>query len=69
MVLLVRREDWVLIICIVCMQNSENPGRIQMERFIPMEIFRKKRNSFGGITFFTFLPKKTEIFRTICLDY
>ena len=39
------------------------------------KIFRKKRNTFRGITFFQFLPrifwpkKKTEIFCTICLDY
>ena len=30
----------------------ENPGRIQMERFIPVKIFRKKSNTFRGITFF-----------------
>ena len=27
----------------------ENPGRIQMERLIPVEIFRKKSNTFRGI--------------------
>ena len=32
------------------MENPEIPWRIQMERFIPVEIFR-------GITFFPFLPK------------
>ena len=32
----------------------ENPGRIQMERFIPVKIFRKKSNTFRGITFFLF---------------
>ena len=26
----------------ICMENLEIPGRIQMERFIPVEIFRKK---------------------------
>ena len=35
-------------------------GRIQMEWFIPVEIFWKKSNTFRGtcITFFTFLPKR-----------
>ena len=28
-----------------------------MERFIPVEIFRKKGNAFQGITFLPFLPK------------
>ena len=31
------------------------PGRIQMERIIPVEIFRKKSNTFRGIHF---LPKR-----------
>ena len=42
----------------ICMENPEIPGRIQMERFIPVEIFRKKSNTFRGITFFPFLPKR-----------
>ena len=29
-----------------------------MEWFIPVEIFRKKSNTFRGITFFPFLPKR-----------
>ena len=29
-----------------------------MERFIPVEIFRKKSNTFPGITVFLFLPKR-----------
>jgi len=29
-----------------------------MERFIPVEIFREKSNTFRGITFFPFLPKR-----------
>jgi len=45
---------WALTIC---MENSEIPGRIQMELFIPVEIFQKKSNTFRGITFFPFLPK------------
>ena len=36
----------------------EIPGRIQMERFIPLEIFQKKSNTFRGITFFPFLSKR-----------
>ena len=39
-------------------KNPEIPGRIQMERFIPVEIFGKKSNNFRGITFFPFLPKR-----------
>ena len=31
-----------------------------MERFVPTEIFRKKSNSFRGITFFSLLPKRPE---------
>ena len=31
-----------------------------MERFIPMEIFREKSNTFRGITFFPFLPKRSK---------
>ena len=41
----------------ICTENPEIPGRIQMERFFPVEIFRKKSNTFRGITFFPFLPK------------
>ena len=48
------------------MVNPEIPGRNQMERFIPVEIFRKKSNTFRGITVFT---EATKIFCTICLDY
>ena len=40
------------------MENSEISGRIQMERFIPVEIFRKKSNTFRGITVFPFLTKR-----------
>ena len=40
------------------MENLEIPGRIQMERFIPVEVFQKKSNTFRGITFFPFLPKR-----------
>ena len=44
----------------ICMENSEISRRIQMERFIPIEIFRKKSNTFRGITFFPFLPKRSK---------
>ena len=40
------------------MENLEIRGRIQMERFIPVEIFLKKGNTFRGIPFFPFLPKR-----------
>ena len=40
------------------MENPEIPGRIQIERFISVEIFRKKSNTLLGITFFPFLPKR-----------
>ena len=40
------------------MENSEITGRIQMERFIPGEIFQKKSNTFRVITFLPFLPKR-----------
>ena len=52
------------------MENPEIPGRIQLERFIPVEIFRKKRYTFQDITFFPFLPKRPKFsVHTICLDY
>ena len=38
------------------METREIPGRIQMEQFITVEIFRNKSNTFRGITFFPFLP-------------
>ena len=34
------------------MEAPKIRGRIQMERFIPVEIFWKKSNTFRGITFF-----------------
>ena len=40
------------------MENQKIPGRIQMERFIPVEIFRKKSNAFRGIPFSPFLLKR-----------
>ena len=38
-----------------------------MERFIPVEICRKKINTFRGLTFFSVFTETTEIFCTICL--
>ena len=48
-------KPWALTIC---MENPEIPGRIQMERFIQVEIFRKESNTFQGITFFPLLPRR-----------
>ena len=47
----------------ICMENPKIPGRIRMEWFTPVEIFRKKSNTFRGIT------ETAETFCTICLDY
>ena len=52
----------------VCMENPEILGRSQIERFIPVEIFREKSNTFRGITFSVF-AETTEVFCTICLNY
>ena len=35
----------------ICMENPEIPGRIQMERFIPLEVFRKKVIPFEVLPF------------------
>ena len=40
------------------MENPEITGRIQMERFIPVEIFREKSNTFRGKILLPFLPKR-----------
>ena len=48
-------KPWPLTIC---MENLEIPGRIQRERFTLVDFFRKKSNTFRGITFFPFLPKR-----------
>ena len=49
----------------ICMENPEIPGRIQLERFIPVEIFRKKRYTFQDITYlFPVFTETTEIFCT-----
>ena len=52
------------------MENPEVSGRIQMKRFIPVEIFRKKVIPFEVPKYlFPVLTETTEIFCTICLDY
>ena len=52
------------------MENPEISGRIQMKRFIPVEIFRKKVIPFEVPKYlFPVLTETTEIFCTICLDY
>ena len=45
----------------IWMEFSEIPERIQMERFIPVECFRKKGNTFRGIPFFSLWPECPEI--------
>ena len=43
------------------MEFSVIPGRIQMEQFIPVENFRKKGNTFRGISLFSLLPEFPKI--------
>ena len=43
------------------MEFSVIPGRIQMERFNPVESFRKKGNTFRGISFLSLLPELPKI--------
>ena len=53
----------------VVFKNMENPliaGRIQLERFISVEVFEKIGNSFRGITCFLYF---LENFRTICPQF
>ena len=47
-----------LLALTVCMRNPEIPGRIQIERFIQVEISRKKVIPFEVSTVFPFLPKR-----------
>ena len=61
-----RNEDWNFVISkhgalTIWMEFSVIPGRIQMERFIPVESFRKKSNTFPGISFFPLLPEFPKI--------
>ena len=53
----------------ISMENPEIQGRIKIERVIPVEIFRKKSNTFRGITFFPVFTETNEFFCNICLDY
>ena len=62
-----RREPWERGMLTIYMENPEIPGRIQMERFIPVEIFRKKVIPFEVLPFPVF-KETNEIFCTICLD-
>ena len=52
----------------ICMDNKEIPGRIQMERFIPVKSYRKKK-ILWRYYLFPVLPEIIEIFCTICFDY
>ena len=45
----------------IWMEFSVIPGRIEMEWFIPVESFRKKGNTFRGISFFPLLPEFPKI--------
>ena len=60
------RKFWALTIC---MENPEILWRIQMERFITVQISRKKSDTFRGIAFFPIFTETTKIFSTICLNY
>ena len=52
------------------MENPENLERIQMEQFVPVEIFRKKSNIPSRYLYlFSVLTETPEIFRIIRLDY
>ena len=44
----------------ICMENPEIPGRIhdKWNGSTPVKIFPKNSNTFRGITFFPFLPKR-----------
>ena len=42
------------------MEKPVVPVGKQMEWFVPTENFRKKSNTFRGITFFSLLPKRPE---------
>ena len=62
-----KESRWTLTIC---MENPENSERIQMEQFVPVEIFRKKSNIPSRYLYlFSVLKETTEIFCIIRLDY
>ena len=50
------------------METPKIRGRIQMERFIPVEIFRKKKKYLSRYYLFPVFTETTEIFCTISLD-
>ena len=56
----VSRQELKLGALTIWMAFSVIPDRIQMERFIPVENFRKKGNTFRGISFFPLLPEFPE---------
>lgn len=59
-------KSWALTIC---MKNQEIPWKIQMEQFIPVEIFRKKsKRLFETLPFRFYRSETTEIFCAISLS-
>ena len=61
-----QQNPWALSIC---MENPEIPGRIQKERFISVEISRKKVKHFEVLPFSRFYRNDRTVFCTICLHY
>ena len=53
----------------IWLEFSVIPGRIQMERFIPVECFRKKGSTFRGIPFFSLLLVYCSIWRKILTSF
>ena len=53
----------------ICLENTVIPGRIQMERFVPVECFRKKGNTFRGIPFSRFYRNSRKFFVPFFHDY
>ena len=53
----------------ICSENLEILVRIQMAQFILVEIFRKKGNTFRGISFFSVSPDFLEISVPFCTQY
>ena len=51
------------------MENPEILGRIQMERFIPVEIFPKKKYYISRYYLFPIFTETTKMFCTIYQDY
>ena len=59
-------RQWALTIW---MEFSVIPERIQMERFIPVESFRKKGNTFRGISFFPLYRNSRKCPLVQCQDF